>query len=98
MIRGPQASLHGPPIDELLAVAKARLGVETMKLVHERSGIAPSAASKIRHGKLLPTAEIILRLHDVTGLSINDIREKLGVRKYAHINAQQAGDQQPAQN
>jgi hypothetical protein len=92
----------GTPLDDLLAIAKDKMGVETMKEVHLISGIPASAASKVRHGHIPLSAEMILRLHDVSGVSVDEIRERLGIKKYSYVgvqqNAQQTGDKQSAQN
>lgn len=36
--------------------------------------IAPPHLSKVRHGRLAVTATLLVRLHDVTGFSINELR------------------------
>jgi hypothetical protein len=40
--------------------------------------VAPPVISKIRHHRLSVGATLLLRMHDVSGLSIRDLRELMG--------------------
>lgn len=52
--------------------------------------VAPPVVSKIRHHKLPVGASLLLRMHEVTGLAIKDLRYLLGDRrtKYRISSAQ----------
>jgi plasmid maintenance system antidote protein VapI len=39
--------------------------------------VAPPVLSKIRHGRLSVTATMLIKAHDATGLSINQLRDIL---------------------
>ena len=59
----------------LLDAVNARLGLENDTVLAKRLGMAPSGISKIRRGHNRVTPEIILRVYDLTGWSIEDIRK-----------------------
>lgn len=40
-------------------------------------GVSAPALSKLRHGRLPVTAALLIKLHDYTGLSIDQLRELL---------------------
>lgn len=52
--------------------------------------VAPPIISKIRHHKLPVGASLLIRMHEVTGLSIRDLRDLMGDRrtKYRTSDAQ----------
>lgn len=81
------------PIDELLNVVQAKLGTRNRTETLETSGLDACNMSRIRHGKI-PTAEFILRFHDLTDLSVDEIRDMFGIKKY---NANLPGGQQAEQ-
>lgn len=58
--------------------------------------VAPPIISKIRHRKLSIGASFLVRIHDVTNLSINDVRGLMGAPKYvppaSSLNASSLGD------
>lgn len=102
MTKGAKLSTDHP-IDKLLEIAQQKMGLKTRTDTHTVSGISAPACSKIRKERLVASAEIILRLHDVTDVPVQEIRDMLGVRKFTYIppvatNAQPSGDQQTAQN
>lgn len=43
--------------------------------------VAPPVISKIRHGKLPVGASLLLRMHEVSGMSIRDLRSLMGDRR-----------------
>jgi plasmid maintenance system antidote protein VapI len=52
--------------------------------------VAPPVISKIRHHRLPVSASVLLRMHETTGMSINDLRFLMGDRrnKYRLSDAQ----------
>lgn len=47
--------------------------------------VAPPVLSKVRHGRLSIGSTLIVRLHEVTDVSVRDIKHKLGLRCLARI-------------
>ena len=43
--------------------------------------VAPPVISKIRHHRLQVGASLLIRMHDVTGMSIRDLRDLMGDRR-----------------
>lgn len=43
--------------------------------------VGPPVISKIRHGRLPVGGALLIRIHEVTGLSISDLRVSLGDRR-----------------
>ncbi|MCG2586531.1 hypothetical protein [Massilia sp. TS11] len=43
--------------------------------------VAPPVISKIRHHRLPVGASLLIRMHEVTGLSIRDLRDLMGDRR-----------------
>lgn len=46
--------------------------------------VAPPVISKIRHGKLQVGASVLIRMHEVTGMAIRDLRDLMGDRRTKH--------------
>lgn len=60
--------------------------IEKLKLKNDASlsrllEVAPPVISKIRHGRLPVGASILIRMHEVTGMSVAELRELLGDRR-----------------
>jgi hypothetical protein len=45
--------------------------------------VAPPVISKIRHRRLPVGASLLLRMHDVTALPVNELRQLMGVAVHA---------------
>lgn len=80
--RGPVAGLKNHAIDILMAVAQERLCAKNRTEAHLLAGIPAPVASKLRGGKIELSAEFLLRLHDATGKSVEEIRTMFGLKKY----------------
>jgi hypothetical protein len=52
--------------------------------------VQPPVISKIRHHRLPIAASMLIRIHEVTGLSIRDIRELMGDRRKKYRASQDA--------
>jgi len=65
------------PIDELLNRVQEILNIRTRTATIKKIGSTPATVSRIRKGELTPSADLVLRVHDLTGLSVAEIR-KLG--------------------
>lgn len=60
--------------------------IEKLKLKNDAAlsralEVAPPVVSKIRHRRLPVTAAVLIRMHEVTGLSIADLRMLMGDRR-----------------
>lgn len=63
---------HAHLVDHLVAT----LGVKNDAALARTVGLSASAVSRMRHGKLPITPTVLLTLHDGTGLSIAELRER----------------------
>jgi hypothetical protein len=61
-------------LDELLS----RLRLKNDAALSRALAVTPSVLSKVRHRRLAIAAELIIQIHDVTMLSIDDIRLLMG--------------------
>lgn len=55
-----------------------KLGLKTDAALCRALEVAPPVVSKIRHAKLTVTARMMIKIHDVSGMSISEIRTRLG--------------------
>lgn len=69
------------PVDELINEAQRILGFWTKTETITVVGTNPSTICRIRHGFLEPSPDFILKIHDATGMSIEQIRAILKVGK-----------------
>jgi hypothetical protein len=53
--------------------------------------VAPPVISKIRHHRLPVGASLLIRMHEVSDLSIRDLRDLMGDRRAKHRPSGQAG-------
>lgn len=60
--------------DTLLDTIKQRLGIKTDAALARRLVVAPSLISKIRHRRQIVSAEVLISMHEETGLSLRDLR------------------------
>lgn len=64
--------------------------------------VAPPVISKIRHRKLPVGASLLIRMHEVSDLSIRELRHLMGDRREKfrmspeHFKPKSSGDQKPA--
>lgn len=65
--------------DPLLDALASRLQVKSDAGLARKLEMNPPAISKIRHRVIPVTAETLLRMHDVSGLPVNDLRKLMGV-------------------
>ena len=55
-----------------------RLGAKTRSALARAVGISPSIVSKIWHRRLAVSSEILLQVHDATGIPIRELRRMMG--------------------
>jgi hypothetical protein len=74
------APLHYDPnhfVDQL----SARLKVKNDAALCRQLGVSPPLISKIRHLRLPIGASLLIRVHEVTGLAIGELRTLMGDRR-----------------
>lgn len=67
--------------DRLLDVLIENLGVRNDAALSRALEVAPPIISKIRHRRLPVGASMLIRMHEVSGLSIGDLRYLMGDRR-----------------
>lgn len=64
-------------LDSLITI----IGVKNDAALSQALGISPPIVSKIRHNRLSVSAALLLRIHDVTRLSVRELRDLMGDRR-----------------
>ena len=55
-----------------------RLGTQTRSALAKAVGVSPSILSKIWHRRLAISSEILLQVHEATGIPIRELRRMMG--------------------
>lgn len=77
--RLPSESIYEP--NKLLDALKDILGSKNDAALSRTLEIAPPILSKIRHHRLPVSAALLIRMHDVTDLSVSDLQGMMGDRR-----------------
>lgn len=64
-------------IDALLGKTQLRNDVALARMLE----VAPSVIAKVRHHRLPVGASLLMRMHDLTGISVRDLRVLMGDRR-----------------
>ena len=67
--------------DNLLDALIEKLGLKNDAALSRTLEVAPPVLSKIRHRRLPVGASILIRMHEVTDLSIRELRDLMGDRR-----------------
>jgi hypothetical protein len=67
--------------DHLLATLIGKLNLKNDAALSRALEVAPPVISKIRHRRLPVGASLLIRMHEVTDLSIKDLRDLMGDRR-----------------
>src|SRR3954468_21320837 len=67
--------------DQLLASLIGKLNLKNDAALSRALEVSPPVISKIRHRRLPVTASLLIRMHEVSALSIKDLRALLGDRR-----------------
>lgn len=80
-MRSPAKLLNDPNYDpnRLLNEVLLKLRLKNDAALSRALGIAPPVLSKVRHRRLPVAADLILRIHEATMLSVDEIRGLMGV-------------------
>ena len=73
-------SRHYNP-DNLLASLIGKMNLKNDAALSRALEVAPPVISKIRHRRLPVGASLLIRMHEVTNLSIRELRELMGDRR-----------------
>jgi hypothetical protein len=74
-VTGAAECNHGPMLDALMLTLK----VTTDAALSRKLMVPPPVISKLRNNKIGVSAGLLVRIHDVTGMSINKVRTMLGL-------------------
>jgi len=76
--------------NHLLDVLIEKLQLKNDAALSRTLEVAPPVLSKIRHRKLPVGASLLIRMHEVTGMAVSELRQLMGDRrgKYRISNAQ----------
>lgn len=77
----PQTLQPGYDPNHLLDVMLEKLKLKNDAALSRALEVAPPVISKIRHRRLPVGASILIRLHEVSDLSVAELRELLGDRR-----------------
>jgi plasmid maintenance system antidote protein VapI len=75
-----QSMQHYDP-DQLLASLIGRLNLKNDAALSRALEVSPPVISKIRHRRLPVTASLLIRMHEVSTLSIAELRQLMGDRR-----------------
>ena len=67
--------------DQLLAALLAKLNLKNDAALSRALEVSPPVISKIRHRRLPVTASLLIRMHEVSALSIEELRQLMGDRR-----------------
>ena len=85
--------------NHLLDVMLDRLKLKNDAALSRMLEVAPPVISKIRHRRLPVGASMLIRLHEVSDLSVAELRELLGDRRQKYrLSAVQGKPKQAAEN
>ena len=80
----PQTSQAGYNPDNLLDAMLEKLKLKNDAALSRALEVAPPVISKIRHRRLPVGASMLIRMHEVSNLSVGELREILGDRRQKH--------------
>jgi plasmid maintenance system antidote protein VapI len=67
--------------DRLLEALIERMNLKNDAALSRALAVSPPVISKIRHRRLPVTGSLLIRMHEVTNLSIQELRELMGDRR-----------------
>ena len=74
-------STHRYDPDQLLASLIGKLNLKNDAALSRALEVSPPVISKIRHRRLPVTASLLIRMHEVSALSIAELRQLMGDRR-----------------
>jgi hypothetical protein len=80
----------------LLDTLRERMKLKNDAALSRALEVAPPVISKIRHRKLPVGASLLIRMHEVTDMSIRDLRDLMGDRRTKYRLSDAQGKPKPA--
>jgi hypothetical protein len=78
--------------NNLIDILTKKLNLKNDAALCRMLGIFPPVISKIRHRRLPVGASLLIRMHEVSGLSIADLRSMMGDRRKYYRSSRMRGD------
>lgn len=97
MAHQASSSLENYDPDHLLNILRTKMQLKNDAALSRTLEVAPPIISKIRHRRLPVGASLLIRMHEVTGLSISDLRALMGDRRSKYRLSDAQGRPKPAQ-
>jgi plasmid maintenance system antidote protein VapI len=82
--------------DQLLAALLNKLNLKNDAALSRTLEVSPPVISKISHRRLPVTASLLIRMHEVTDMSIRDLRDLMGDRRTKYRLSDAQGKPKPA--
>ena len=83
--------------NQLLDTLRKRMNLKNDAALSRALEVAPPVISKIRHRSLPVGASLLIRMHEVTQMSIRDLRDLMGDRRMKYRLSDAQGKPKPAQ-
>jgi transcriptional regulator with XRE-family HTH domain len=77
--------------NQMLNMVRANLRLKNDAALSRKLEVGPPVISKVRHGRLPVGAALLIRIHEVTGLDIDELRRLLGDRRAKYRIGDPAG-------
>jgi transcriptional regulator with XRE-family HTH domain len=81
---GPLGPIQQPPVynpDQLLKMLLTRLELKSNAALCRVLDVSPPLINRIRQGKSAISAPLLIRMHDISGISIRELRHMMGDRR-----------------
>jgi len=82
--------------NQLLDTLRERMNLKNDAALSRALEVAPPVISKIRHRSLPVGASLLIRMHEVTQMSIRDLRDLMGDRRMKYRLSDAQGKPKPA--
>lgn len=83
--------------NHLLDFLLEKMALKNDAALSRKLEVAPPVISKIRHRRLPIGASLLIRMHEVTGMSIRDLRDLMGDRRTKYRLSDAQGKPKPAE-
>ena len=83
--------------NHLLDFLLEKMALKNDAALSRKLEVAPPVISKIRHRRLPIGASLLIRMHEVTGMSIRDLRDLMGDRRTKYRLSDAQGKPKPSE-
>ena len=84
--------------NHLLDILLGKMQLKNDAALSRMLEVAPPVISKIRHHRLPVGASLLIRMHEVTGMSIRDLRDLMGDRRTKYRLSDAQGRPKPTED